>query len=376
MKKALVITSVASMVDQFLLPSIGLLQELGCEVHVACNFEKGSTCSDRRIAVLKKELEERQVSYFQIDFARNVLKVTENIRAYLQVKQLLSENRYDLVHCHSPVGGLLTRLAGRKSRKQGTKILYTAHGFHFYKGAPLKNWLFYYPVEKICAAFTDVLITINREDYAFARKKMKAARVEYIPGVGIDLEKFGNIAVDRTAKRRAVGVPENGMLLFSVGELNLNKNHEVVIRAIAGMDVYYAIAGKGNLQERLQHAIDELGMTDRVRLLGFREDIAELYKAADVFVFPSLREGLSVAMTEAMASGLPVACSAIRGNVDLVDGNGGALFDPRKVESCTAAIKQVLAMPDAGAYNGDKAKRFGVDSVNRRLSEIYYAYLQ
>ena len=222
----------------------------------------------------------------QIDTSRSPLN-KGNVKAIRQLNFLVEQEKYDIVHCHTPVAAMCTRLACRKARKEGTMVFYTAHGFHFYKGAPLKNWMLYYPVEKICAHFTDVLITINQEDYALAQKKMKAKRVEYVPGVGIDLTKFGQAAVDKSAKRKELGIPEDATLLLSVGELNENKNHETVIRAIKDVEVYYVIAGRGGLQEHLQRVINELGMTEKVKLLGFRADVAELYQAADIYILPS-----------------------------------------------------------------------------------------
>lgn len=296
-----------------------------------------------------------------------------NLTAIKQIKKIVSENNYDVVHCHTPVAAMCTRLACRKLRSKGTKVFYTAHGFHFYKGAPLKNWLLYYPVEKVCAYFTDVLITINKEDYALAQKKMKAKRVEYVPGVGIDLTKFEKNTVDKLAKRKELLVPDDSILLLSVGELNENKNHETFIRAIADLDVYYIIAGKGDLHTHLQNVIDELDLTKRVRLLGYRTDVAELYQAADVYVLPSIREGLNVSIMEAMASGLPVICGKIRGNVDLIDTNGGAHFDPHSVEDCTRAIREVLCADrsEMGEYNTRKAQRFDEETVMRAMQDIY-----
>ena len=184
MKAVLVITSVASMVDQFLFPTLELFQNMEYEVHVACNFDKGNTCSDERVLELKSKLRDRNILYHQIDFAREVSKVSENIRAYKEVYKLVSDHKYDLIHCHSPIGGLITRLACRKIRKHGTPVIYTAHGFHFFKGAPIQNWILYYPVEKLCSRWTDVLIAINQEDFSFAKRKMKSKKIEYIPGIG------------------------------------------------------------------------------------------------------------------------------------------------------------------------------------------------
>lgn len=374
MKKALIVTSVASMVDQFLMPNIKLLQEMDYDVQVACNFIKGNTCSDDRIVQLKEKLSEWQVPCAQIDFDRNVMNLSENALAYKQVKQLLDGDTYDIIHCHSPIGGLITRLAARKARKKGAKVFYTAHGFHFYQGAPKKNWLLYYPVEKVCSYFTDVLITINQEDYALAQKKMKAKKVEYVPGIGIDLNRFVSVVVDKVNKRKELGVPDDAVMLFSIGELNENKNHETVIRAIEGVEnVYYVIAGKGELQEHLQGVIDELGLSDRVKLLGFRNDVGELCEVADIYVMPSFREGLSVALMEAMASGLPCVVSRIRGNTDLIDNNGGALFDPHSVSECSEAITKLLSSPlrQFGQYNAHKVMKYELHQVNEMLKHLY-----
>ena len=312
---------------------------------------------------------------YQIDTSRSPLD-KGNINAIRQLKAIVAKERYDLVHCHTPVAAMCTRLACRKARKNGTKVFYTAHGFHFYKGAPLKNWLLYYPVEKFCAHFTDVLITINKDDYALAQKKMKAKRVEYVPGVGIDLNKFGQVTVDKAEKRKELGLSPDGFVLLSVGELNENKNHETVIRAIADMDIYYIIAGKGELREHLQNVIDELGMTERIKLLGHRRDVAELYRAADIYVLPSIREGLNVSMMEAMASGLPCIVSRIRGNTDLLeDTKGGFLCEPK--DRGDYAKKISLLAGDAeqrkemGRENEVNIKKYSVETVTGELMKIY-----
>ena len=228
---------------------------------------------------------------------------------------------------------------------------------------------------------TDALITINTEDYALAQKRMKAKRVEYVPGVGIESDKFSKVTVGKAAKRKELGVPEDATLLLSVGELNQNKNHETVIRALAGLDVYYMIAGKGELQAHLQSVIDELGLNDRVRLLGYRTDVAELYQAADIFCLPSFREGLNVSVMEAMSAGLPCVIGKIRGNVDLIDaGQGGYLHAPADPAAVTEAVSKLAKDPalrqQMGAYNREKVKGFGYDVVEQKLNKIYTELLR
>lgn len=313
-----------------------------------------------------------------ISFSRSPLSKS-NLTAYKQLKTLVETGEYDIVHCHTPVAAMITRLACRGVRKKGTKVFYTAHGFHFYKGAPKLNWLIYYPIEKICSYFTDVLITINKEDYALAQKRFKAKKVEYVPGVGIDVNKFANPGVTKEQKREELGIPQDAKLLISVGELNKNKNHETVIRAIKDLDVYYIIAGYGELQDYLQNLIDELNLSDRVKLLGYRTDIAELNAAADIFVFPSFREGLPVSLMEAMASGLPCIVTKIRGNVDLItDGEGGYLCNPSSPQEFAKAIENILnngsLIETMQNTNIQKVKGFDVLNISKKMQEIYEVF--
>lgn len=381
MSKALIVTSTASMVDQFLLPSAYILQGMGYDVSVACNFINGNTCDFERVESLKKTLRLHNIVFYQIDFERNVMDFKQNYKAYKQLDRIVSTEHYDLVHCHSPIGGVIGRLVAKKQRKHGTKVFYTAHGFHFYKGAPIKNWLLYYPVEKLCSYFTDVLITINHEDYSLATRKMKAKRVEYIPGVGVDLSRFENLQVDRVKKRHEIGVPKDDLLLLSVGELNENKNHQIIIRAIAKLKdpkIHYAIAGVGNKKDYLMDLSEQLGISNQVHLLGFRSDIPELNFAADIFCFPSMREGLSVSLMEAMASGLPCMVSCIRGNTDLISEDGGVLFDPLVEEDAADKLNELLMknLNDLGVQNRLKVHVFSSINVNQQMKMIYEGVLE
>ena len=256
------------------------------------------------------------------------------------------------------------------------KIIYPAHGFHFYKGAPKKNWLIFYPIEKVCSNFTDVLITINKEDYAFAKKHMNAKQVEYIPGVGIDTEKFAIPNFNVAEKRMELGLEDKAIMILSVGELNQNKNHEVVIKAISKLEnynIHYFIAGKGDKEQYLQKLAKDLGVN--LYLLGYRTDIIELLNAADIFVFPSFREGLSVALMEAMAAGLPCVVSRIRGNIDLIEDNrGGYLCAPNDIEAFSEAIKELSQKEKRntfGEYNCQSVKHYDIHKVLEMMMLIY-----
>ena len=282
---------------------------------------------------------------FQISYTRSPFKI-EIIKAIKEIRKIVQENNYDIVHCHTPIAAMCTRFACKSLRKEGVKVIYTAHGFHFCKGVPLKNWLLFYPVEWICAHWTDVLITINEEDYSLAQKHMHAQTVKYVPGVGIDLEKFSPRVMskeEKTNKRNELGLHEEEKLALSVGELSYDKNHILMLEALrkeSGLNYKYAICGEGTSREKYEKFIKENDLQDKVMLLGHRNDISELLRIADLFVFPSTFEGLPVALMEAIASKVMVVCSASRGNTDLVKDNR-CLFDYRSVDELIAAIHNV-----------------------------------
>lgn len=299
-----------------------------------------------------------------------------NIRAVKEIRRIVTQGDYDIVHCHTPIAAFCTRLACIPLRKKGVKVIYTAHGFHFYKGAPLKNWLVFYPAEWLCAFWTDVLITINKEDYTLAKKHMHAKKIEYVPGVGIDLQKFSSkpYTAERVKEIRSrIGLTAEDKLLLSLGELNENKNFEAVIRALKVLDdksIHYAVAGEGKLHDYFIQLARELGVLGQLHLLGFRNDAPDLYKAADLYINSSLREGLPVSVMEAIASGTPVICSNIRGNADLV--NAKNLFNPSDYKDIADKIRSGLShegSPDA-LQNADIGK-FGSQNVSKCMKEIY-----
>lgn len=374
-KKALMLASVASMIDQFNIPNIRLLQSLGYKVDTAADFTMPGTITAERVEDLKRRLGEMNVGVFDVPIPRS-LSPRAIRTAYKEVRRILEDGHYDLIHCHSPIGGAICRLAARTERRKGTRVIYTAHGFHFYSGAPLKNWLVYYPVEKILSRCTDVLITINREDFTRAQKSFRAGKTVYVPGIGVDADKIAEAKADGEI-RRSNSIADEDTMLLSVGELNDNKNHETAIRAIALLPdrFKYVIVGKGEKLEELRTLSEELGIADRVRFVGFKNNVYEYYKSADAFVFPSYREGLSAALMEAMAAGLPVACSRIRGNTDLIDeGKGGFMFDPSDREAIAESIRALFREDRGkmGRYNAEKiASSFSIRKVREEMERIY-----
>lgn len=375
MKKALMLATVASMIDQFNMTNIKLLHRLGYEVEVAANFELGNTCTSNRISEFKRELTKVNVNYHQIDFSRKVTNIQANVAAYRQLKTLLKKNQYEFIHCHSPMGGVVGRIAGKKFE---VPVIYTAHGFHFYKGASTLNWVLFYPIERYLSKWTDTLITINNEDYKIARN-FHSRQVSYVPGVGVDIEKFSNPLVNRSKIREQLDIPKNAFVVLSIGELNENKNHEILIKAIAKLnnpDFYYVICGEGIFKSRLNELSRRLKLENQVKILGFRKDVAEILKASDVYGFPSFREGLSLSLLEAMSSELAIICSNIRGNRDIVmEGKGGMLFKPTDIEGFAAALDHLynneLLRKQMGKYNREKVSNFSLFNVNKEMNKIY-----
>lgn len=347
MKKALELASVASMIDLFNMDNIAILKELGYQVDVAANFVNGSITSDARVKEFKQELIDSKIDIYHIPIPRSIFKVNKILKSYKLVKKLCSENNYNIVHCHSPIGGVIARLAARKSRKNGTKIIYTAHGFHFFKGAPLKNWIIFYPIEKFCSRFTDCLITINREDYERAKNKFHAKEVIYVPGIGVHVDEIQNIKVDKGSLRNELGLMDNDFVIMSIGQISVRKNHKIIIEALAKIPdkkVKYLIVGFGELEDELKDLVKEKKLENRVIFTGYRKDAKSLLHIADLFAFPSLQEGLPASLMEAMTVGLPVIASNIRGNCDLIcDGVNGFLYDCHDALAFSCGIERIYA---------------------------------
>lgn len=384
-KKALMHAHTAYMVTQFNIDNIKILQDLGYTVDVACCWaDDDSALSPEAMKARRKMLDDLGCRVIETASLRKIFNISELSKAYKQLKQEVETNRYEIVHTQSPIGGVICRLACRKARKlYGTKVIYAAHGFHFFKGAPLKNWLVFYNVEKYCSKFTDLLITINHEDYKNAQK-FKAKEVVYVPGAGVDTNKFVASADGRERIRKELGIDDETTVLLSVGELIPRKNHMEVFEALkqmkdAGKDykIKYLIAGRGKIAEELQNKINELGLQEQVQMLGFRSDVADVFAASDIYVFPSHQEGLPVALMEAMSVGMPVVCSRIRGNVDLIEeGVGGYLFDSKDASTLVTALDRMMAKAEIdrramGSHNVAVMENFDKVHVNARMKEIY-----
>lgn len=383
MKRALLVTTVSGFIPQFEMNNVKILQEMGYEVHYASNFHTPSYGNDNH------RLDGTGVVRHQIDFVRSPYS-KGNIAVYKQLKKLMEKDRYDLVHCHTPMGGVMARLAASVTKTK--PVIYTAHGFHFFKGAPVLNWLCYYPVEKFLSGKTDQLICINQEDYRRA-KTFRAKCVDCIPGVGMNLQKITYLTEDEIfAKKQELGISKDKKILLSAGELIKRKNHEAIIRAVAQLkdpSVVYVICGHGELDAELKKLAKDLKVENQVIFAGYRKDILEMYQLADIFVFPSWQEGLPMALLEAMSCGAPVVCSEIRGSVDLMGTlteekphngwslhEGGAMVKKADdiaayVDSIRWCLKHDQWRTTCGERNRLAANDFSLEKVEEKMREIY-----
>lgn len=370
MKKVLFVATVVRLhLNLFHLPYLRWFHDQGWQVDVAANndFENPEDCV---IPCCD--------NHYVLPFERSPFK-KGNLEAYRQLKALLDREHYDIIHCHTPMGSVIARLAAGSARNKGTKVLYTAHGFHFYKGAPLVNWLLYYPVERFLSRRTDLLITMNSEDHRRANT-FHAKSVAMVNGVGIDLDRFSEASSEQKAQvRRELGLKDGDIFAFTAGNLDPGKNHKTLLHAMKQLNdpsFHLVLAGNGPLYGELAALARELGLEQQLHLLGFRRDVYRLSSAADLFLFASRREGLSVSLMEAMACGLPIAASGIRGNTDLIDpGLGGFLVEPDDAAGFADAIRRILTEPGIRdrmkAHNLEKIRAYSKTAVLEQMASLY-----
>ena len=373
MSKILFISNISNRITTFVTASISAAHDLKMDFYQVANWhgaEKGQ---------IEKDEEKYGIKIKNLPISRNPFDKS-NLSAYKQLVEFIKQEKIDYIHCNTPTGGILGRLAGKKCKVK--KVIYQAHGFHFYKGAPKKNWLVYYPVEKWLAKYTDALITINKEDFELASKKFRLrnnGKVYYVAGVGIDSKQYLSDGKLRDEKRAELNIPLDAFVVISVGELNENKNNKVIISALEKLknkNIHYILCGEGEKKDALKEKAESLEVSENVHFLGYRTDIKALYNASDCFVMPSYREGLSRSAMEAMASGLPCILSDIRGNRDLIEnGSGGFLCKPDDASGFSEAVSKLfgnsLLCEKMKVYNLKKINDFDTSVVEKEIREIY-----
>ncbi len=355
----------------FHLPYMKWFKEQGWEVHVAASGNMDLSYVDEK---------------YHIPIQRSPFS-SANIQAYKELKALINQNKYNIIHCHTPMGGVLARLAAREARKAGTKVIYTAHGFHFCKGAPLLNWLVYYPIEKWLAQYTDCLITINKEDYNLAvTHKFKAKKIEHVHGVGVDTNQYKPVSEEQKYElRESYGYNPDDFLLFYAAEFNKNKNQQLLIHALALLkeevpNAKLLLAGNGSLLDECKELAVKMGVEKMVHFLGYRNDIPSLLSISDVAVASSLREGLPVNIMEAMACGLPIVASENRGHRELIkDHINGFVIPSEDFRQFSIRLSELSQSNDMrrgmGIESVNHLKTYSLSHVSSELSKIYSHYM-
>lgn len=366
MKKVLFTATVDSHILLFHLPYLKYFKENGYEVHVATNGEEEIPYCDKKI---------------KISFERSPFKLN-NIRAIGQLKKIINEQNYDIIHTHTPMGSVVTRIAARKARKNGTKVIYTAHGFHFFNGAPKLNWLLFYPVEKYLSKYTDVLITMNQEDYELAKNKFKT-NVKFVHGVGLDKQKFDSELSDDEKKklRESLGLKENDFIIIYPAELSKRKNQEWLINTMESVllknhNMHILLPGKDSMNEFHKKLVTEKKLDKQIHFLGFRNDIPKLISISNVAISTSRQEGLPVNIMEAMYLGLPIVATDCRGNRDLVKNgkNGFVVAQGDSVnfkKSIINIYENKVDIKSLKKNSQNEIKQYMLNKVIKEMGEIY-----
>ena len=378
MSKILFISNISNRITSFVIGNITAAHSLNMEFYQAANWKDADSLQ------IVTEEKTYNIKIKSVPIARNPFAKT-NLSAYRELVDFVNHESIDYIHCNTPIGGILGRFVGKKCKVK--KVIYQAHGFHFYKGAPRVNWIVYYPIEKWLAHYTDALITINSEDFELAKKNFKLrknGKVYFVPGVGIDTTQYKFNTIMRETKRFELGLDEHNVALISMGDLIARKNYDTAIRTIAKANepkLHYFICGKGPEEEKLKALAERLGVASQIHFLGFRSDIKELLAATDIFLFTTKQEGLPRSMMEAMAAGLPCIASKIRGNTDLLDGTeGGFLCESDDVVAYAEKLK-LLANDKAlrekmGKNNLTTIQNFSTEIVETEIRKIYETELR
>lgn len=369
MKKVLYVATVDIHIKTFHLPYLKMLHDMGYEVHVATNgIEKFPYCDKK----------------YTIPIERNPYKL-KNLKAIKELKKIIDKENYDIIHCHTPMGSVITRLAARHARKNGTRVIYTAHGFHFYKGAPVINWLLFYPVEKYLAKYTDTLITINKEDYELAKSKFgrRCKDIEYVPGVGIDTKKF-NITMSEKEKiklRKELGLKKDDFVLICVARLDKNKNQGFLIDIMKKIvsknsDIHLLLVGQDELNGKYQKKVNRYKLKNNIRFLGKREDIPQLLSISNIVVSASKREGLPVNVIEAFAVGKPVIALNCRGMTDLINNQSNGYTIKNSKEAIKGFLDKIYIIYKNKKSENKKSKydikKYDISEVILKYKNIYF----
>lgn len=370
MNKRLLISSTDLMMVQFLVPHVINLANKNFDIDIACSEVGG------RFQEVVDKISEYVGHIYKIHLKRSPLS-KNNYVGYKELLKIINGGTYDYIWTNEPVMGVVTRLAAREARTRGTKLVYMAHGFHFFKGAPTLNWLIYYPIERLMAHHADMICTVNIEDYDRA-KQFNVKHVSYIHGIGINTARLSEKTRSNNI-RWELNLPKDAFIILSIGELNKNKNQSTIIKALSHLrnsNVHYILCGKGSEEQNLKSLTRNLGISDQVHFLGYRKDVVDICAQADIYVMPSYREGLPVSSLEAMYCGLPLVTSNIRGLTDVNKENiNGLLCVPDDYNGFAIAIKKLIKNSDLRKKMGDKNRcdviPYTIDNTLHEVEDLF-----
>lgn len=376
-RKVLLVANTASMIKLFNLRNIAILHQLGYEVLVAANFSEPGTISLAMAAELKQKLADLNVKSFDVPFKRGIGTLAANWQAYQIIARIVDQYQVSAIHTHGPLSSIISRQVAHQKQ---IKCIYTSHGFQFFHHSPLKNWLLFYGIERHFAKYTDALITINADDFQIG-KQFSTKHVYYLPGIGTKVKALATISPKhrrqvRDATRAQLGVKDDEFLILSVGELSKRKNHLTVLKAIHQLhnkQIKYAIAGIGPERDALIRYANENGLQDQLLLLGFRKDVQNLYLAADLNAFISLREGLGMGGLEGCILGLYILVSAYTGSKDYVrdEQMGLKIKHPLSVAEVATSIQRVIKDHVVAKPDWDLLFKYDESNVDRLMANIY-----
>ena len=369
-KKILYTASTETHFRSFHIPYLKLFKELGFEVHVAYKGENLLPYSDK---------------VWTIPFERTPFNI-KNIGAYKKLKKIIDENNYSLIHCHTPTASVVTRLAAIKARKKGTNVLYSVHGFHFYKGAPLKYWLFFFPIEWILSMTADAIITSNAEDYNNLISRKFPVKDKYkTNGLGINSERLTLNQYNYETIRKELGYTSEDILLLYIAEFNPGKRHEFIINALPKLlkespNIKVLFAGGGMLLDAMKDKARELKVDENITFLGFKPNIGKYIKIANLGISASNREGFGIGVAEILTNGIPVVVTEIRGHTEFVFHNeNGYLFEvdneKQFIDSVTTLVRNKELRKEMGEKGGELIKKYRVENTINEMKNIYLKYV-
>lgn len=371
-KRILIVATSDIHLQVFHLPYIKLLREKGYQVDAAVEIR-----GNGQVAGINH--------LYNLPFKRTLF-TAKLIKAYLGLKEIINNGNYNVIHCHTPIPAALTRLAAKQARIKGTKVLYTAHGFHFYKGAPLSYWLTYYPIEKWLSRYTDAIVTINKEDYDVVKTKFKRTVAYHINGIGVDLSRFKSLAnTDKDQIKHSIGLPENAFTLLYAANFITRKNHQFIINCLPELKkeiptLKVLFAGSGILIDKMKKQVKILGLEDTVHFMGFYKDINRLLAITDVAISASKQEGLGLALAEAMICNVPVVATKDRGHNELIKhGENGLLFTQNSKKEFIENIVMLYNNPQQAMMLSSRAtkeiNKFSIANSLTAMNTVYDKYL-